>query len=626
MEKIDVKSEYLKAYYNNEYDANRQMTFALLFAAILMFIIWMGYLFRLFIVTDVGYIIINITFPIMIGFLITPMFYLKTEKYKKPRYKYFLLFNLVFVMGVFNTIIPKHAIIGWGICIVIVNHYYNPKLGKIIFGVTAVSMLVCMYAAMFLGEFDPDLLTGEVEDAVGIIHSAFLPSTYPDTPVGRYEYLKALKEIGMNRYLTTFIFYYLGRIICLTVLFFVSNSLNKRTYKLLVDEIRVNSDHEKFNTELEVAQRLQIQTLPKSIISSRKVEIQAELKAARVVGGDFYDYFRLDKDNIAFVIGDVSGKGVGAAMFMMKTITCLNDFASIKRSPAETLKLVNKQLYKGNDSSVFVTCFYAIINTLTGQVRFSNAGHLPPVVGSNRNFHFLKCRNGFVLGGLEDAFVCDEEFYLKPGEQVTLYTDGITEAQNLIKELFGDKRMIDTYNKRDYASLLDLHKELKNDLNEFTKGAEQSDDITYITLKYNGTNCDFVEIKASASQDEATSILDQIGEFAKKNELSTKVVANIKVISDELISNIIKFAYDDGEDGTILIRLLCNHDTKELTITIMDEGKEFNPFEGEREKISGNIDDIQEGGLGILIVKKLCNSYAYDRINNKNVVYLNMKI
>ena len=135
-----------------------------------------------------------------------------------------------------------------------------------------------------------------------------------------------------------------------------------------------------------------------------------------------------------------------------------------------------------------------------------------------------------------------------------------------------------------------------------------------------------MEIKASASQDEATSILDQICEFAKKNELSTKVVANLKVISDELISNIIKFAYDDGEDGTILIRLLCNHDTKELTITIMDEGKEFNPFEGEREKISGNIDDIQEGGLGILIVKKLCNSYAYDRINNKNVVYLNMKI
>ena len=626
MEKTDVKKEYLKAYYNNEYDANRQMAFALLFAAALMFIIWMGYLFKLFIVTDVGYILINITFPVMVMFLITPVLYLKTEKYKKPRFKYFLLFNLVFVMGVFNIIIPKHAIIGWGICIVLVNHYYNPKLGQIIFGVTAVSMLVCMYAAMFLGEFDPNLMTGEVEDAAGIIHSAFLPNTYPDTPAGRYEYLKALKEIGMNRYLTTFIFYYLGRIICLSVLFFVSNSLNKRTYKLLLDEIKVNSDHEKFNTELEVAERLQIQTLPKSIISSRKVEIQAELRAARVVGGDFYDYFRLDQDNIAFVIGDVSGKGVGAAMFMMKSITCLNDFASIKRSPAETLKLVNKQLYKGNDSSVFVTCLYAIINTQTGLVRFSNAGHLPPIVGSNKNYHYLKCRNGFILGGMEEAFVCDEEFYLKPGEQVTLYTDGITEAQNVIKELYGNERLINTFNKRDYASLLDLHKELKKDLSEFTKDAVQSDDITYITLKYNGVNCDFHEIKATASQDELRGMMDEIGDFASRNDVTPKVISNLKVISDELISNIIKFAYEENEEGSILIRLLCNHDTKELTMTIMDEGKEFNPFEGEREKISGNLEDIQEGGLGILIVKKLVNNYAYDRINNKNVVYLNIKL
>ncbi|MBO4667294.1 MAG: SpoIIE family protein phosphatase [Bacilli bacterium] len=620
MEKQE-RNKYVEAYLENEYDANKQMTFALAFCAILLGLLWIGYLTNLFVLNRQTKILVNIVFPVSIAFLLEPLFFLKTKFIKRYRFKYFVLFELVFIIALLNIVIPKHAIIAWVVCIVLTNHYYNPKVGKIIFIITIVAMLLCIYAAMFLGEYDPDLLMGETNDAEGIILSSYLPNTYPDTPLGRLEYLHDLKALGYNRYLTAFVFYYLARLVNVTIIFFISNALNKRTYKLFVDEIKVNSEQERTKAELNVAKDIQLQSLPKEFVMNKDIEIQAELKAARTVGGDFYDYFLLDSDHVAILIGDVSGKGIGAAMFMMKAITCFKNAVSIYKTPKETLEEVNRNLFIGNDSNMFVTCFYAIVNVKTGEVKFANAGHTRPIVGKKGNYRYLKCNSGFVIGGLEEAFVMDEEFKLEKGETITLYTDGITEAKSDSGELYGENRLLDFFNKKIYSCLVELHAELKDNINEFATIEEQTDDITYITLKFHGDEYAYEEKMFTSKGQNVQKMIDFLRSFAEKHHFEESFVNNLSVVSDELLSNICKYGYPD-KPGDIYIRALYNFENKEFILTIIDKGIPFNPFTQEEKEVSGDVSEIKEGGLGILIVKKLMSEYAYDHINKKNIVTL----
>ena len=619
----DLKNnKYYEAYYNNEYDANRNMIFALLFSAAMLLLIWIGYFTNLFVVNNQTRLLINIIFPVLIVLLLLPLPALKNSYLKKARFKYYLLIDLLLVIAVLNILLPKHGIIGWAIVIIITNHYYNPKFGKIIFITTIILMLLCLYAGMFLGEFDSNLLTGQDDDANGLLYNYFLGNVpYPDTPQGRLNYLRDLKAVGMNRYLTTFVFYYLARLVNISIVFFVSNSLNKRTYKLLIDEIKVNTEQERTKAELDYARDIQLQTLPKEFVTNKDIEIQAELKAARTVGGDFYDYFVLDDDNVVIMIGDVSGKGIGAAMFMMKTITCFRNAVSSSRSPREILEIVNRQLCNRNDSNMFVTCFFAKINIKTGLMTFANAGHTKPIVGQKMKYNYLNCDTGLVLGGFEEAFFIDEEYQLKKGDTITLYTDGITEAKSEDGELFGEKRLIEFFNKKKYSCLVELHAELKDCINSFAKIDEQNDDITYITLKFHGDEYAYEEKLFKSNKEEVKKMLDFLDDFSQKHNLDMAFSGNLLVVADELLSNICKYGYKD-KIGEVYIRALYNINDREFILTIVDKGIPFNPFTHEGKAIEGDIDEIKEGGLGILIVKNLMSEYAYDRINNKNIITL----
>ena len=194
-------------------------------------------------------------------------------------------------------------------------------------------MLVCLYISLFIGEYDANLLgVKEIKDG-GALEIFGIKE--------RFDLMHEQLVNGQNRYIQVFVYSYLPRALLFTIIFIVCNSLNVRTYKLLVEEINVNSEQEKTKTELEVAKDIQLATLPTSFVTSKDIEIQAELKAAKEVGGDFYDYFVLDDDHTAILIGDVSGKGIPAAMFMMKTITCFKNFMSASKTPAEIMKEVN---------------------------------------------------------------------------------------------------------------------------------------------------------------------------------------------------------------------------------------------------------------------------------------------
>ena len=625
----EERKRYLDAYYDNEADANKQMSLANAAAAIYMLAIWICYLSGFFVAYSmVTEILINVAFPVGILLLLTPLLYaFKFKKQlRKPNYKYFVLFSFVFVITALNVILPKHSAIAWALCILMCNHYYNTKVGLKVFIVVIIASLLAMFGGMFVGEFDANLLLGnkamkaantEIEVANGV--------------ADRFKMLNDLYAMGngffdldYNRYLGSVVFYFFPRSLILLLIFLASHALNKRTYKLLVKEINVNSEQEKTKTELEVAKEIQLATLPSELISSEDVEVVGELRAAKEVGGDFYDFFDVDDDHLAIVIADVSGKGIPAAMFMMKTITCFKNFTRAGKKPSEILSEVNATIYKGNNSQMFVTCFLAIVNKKTGEVDFANAGHNPPLVGRNHDFHYLKCRAGFVLGGLEDTFVVDEKTVLKPGESLMLYTDGITEARNAKGEFFGEERLLNACNKKEYTCLIELHHSIKDEVANFVKDAPQSDDITMVTMTYRGDRYSYSEKMFNALPDNVSSMLDFVEEYCISHHLPMEFTNKLLIVGDEIFSNIVKHGYE-GQGGDLFVRLLYNEDKKEFAFTIIDRAKQFNQLEVNNSAVSGTAEEQKIGGLGILIVKTIMSECAYDYINKKNILVLKKK-
>ena len=616
------RNKYLEAYYNNEADANKHMSFANAAAGIYMLVIWIFYLTGFFkIHSDVTLVLVNITFPLGILIMLSPLLYVFfwKDKLRKPNYKLFVLFSFVLVIATLNTILPKHSAIAWALCILMTNHYYNPKVGIYVFIAVIVSSLFCMYGSMFVGEFDANLLFGNE-----VLETQNTQALYADGPQGRYELLHQLIEMGYNRYLDSLVFYFLPRAVILGLIFFVSYALNRRTYKLLVSEINVNTEQQKTKTELEVAKEIQLATLPSEITTSKDIEVVAELRAAKEVGGDFYDYFKIDEDHTAFVIGDISGKGIPAAMFMMKTITCFKNLVAPNKSPAQILREVNATLYDNNKSQMFVTCFLAILDKRTGELEFANAGHNPPIIGSNNNYRFLKCKTGFVLGGLPQAVVEDEKITLGHGESITLYTDGVTEARNEKGDFYSEQRFLNLFNSRDYTCLVEMHHALKDDIERFCDGADQSDDITILTFKYHGDDCIYIEKVFDAKLDNIPVALDFVKEFCEQQGLSDDFKNNLLVVADELYSNIVKYGYQNN-GGEVFSRLLFNKDKKEFALTVIDRAPAFNQLEINNSPLEGDPENKKVGGLGILIVKKIMSQYAYDRINNKNILVLRKK-
>ena len=620
------REKYLEAYYDNEADANKQMSFANAAAAVYMLGIWICYLVGFFKVhSNVTLILINVAFPIGVLVLLSPLLYaFKFKKeLRKPNYKFFVLGSFIFVIAVLNVILPKHSAIAWALCILMANHYYNTKVGRWLFVIVVVSSLFAMFGGMFVGEFDANLLFGNE-----IMENVNTQEIYANGPAGRFEMLNKLYAMGngffdldYNRYLGSLVFYFFPRSLILLLIFLASNALNKRTYKLLISEINVNSEQQKMSTELDVAKQIQLETLPTNVITTKDIRIVAELVAAKEVGGDFYDYIQIDDDHVAIVIGDVSGKGIPAAMFMMKTITCFKNLISIEKTPSQVLKEVNAAIYDGNKSQMFVTCFLGILNIKTGVLKYSNAGHNPPIVGSNGNYRYLKCNAGFILGGYSLCFCQDEETVLQKGESITLYTDGITEARDNDGGLYGEDRLISIMNARQYYSVIEMHHSIKDDVAKFVNGAVQSDDMTMLTLLYHGDRCEISEKVFDCRMENLPDMLAMLRTFCEEQSLDNDFKRNLLIVGDELFSNIIKHGYK-GEGGPMTVRLLFNLDKKEFVMSIIDKAPEFNQLEVNNGPVHGNAKDVPIGGLGILIVKQIMTECAYDRINKKNILVL----
>ncbi len=246
----------------------------------------------------------------------------------------------------------------------------------------------------------------------------------------------------------------------------------------------------RIDAELAFAKAIQHSSLPSVFPpypNRRDFDIHATMHTAKEVGGDFYDFYFLDEENLAFLIADVSGKGIPAAMFMMTSKTVIKSYAESGMSVEEVFTHANEKLCEGNDAGMFVTAWMGILNTTTGKVTFANAGHNPPLVKhADGSFEYLKTRPGFVLAGMEGIHYRKNEIQLEPGDAIYLYTDGVTEATDLNNELYGEERLLDILKKNADADSRKLCEAVKSDVDAFVGKAPQFDDITMLSLIYNG--------------------------------------------------------------------------------------------------------------------------------------------
>ena len=236
-------SKYVEAYRNSERDANKQFSYACLILAVIFSLVYVGYMTDLFFVSKVTKLVVGISFPILVFVLIGIFVMAKLNRTIKPGFKYFLLIIFTLVIATMNVLLPKHALLGWAICIFLTNHYYNPRVCKVVFFTSISLMLLCMVASMFVGEYDPQFLTGELSNQSKLITHYSTTQTWEDTPQGRWEFLLYLNSIGINRFIEAPLYYFLPRAAALVILFVLSNTLNIRTYKLFIDEI-VNDDED----------------------------------------------------------------------------------------------------------------------------------------------------------------------------------------------------------------------------------------------------------------------------------------------------------------------------------------------------------------------------------------------
>lgn len=401
-----------------------------------------------------------------------------------------------------------------------------------------------------------------------------------------------------------------------------------RTQDLETKNEALQQMHERIAEELRVAQYLQASMLPEEWSQQPDFEIQAMMEPAREVGGDFYDYFTIDHERIGVVIADVSGKGVPAAIFMAIARTTIQGLSATGNNPGRVMQDANEVLCGVNPLSLFVTVFYAVINRRTGEFVYANAGHNPPyILKRDGEVSPLPGTNGVALGVMEGLDYAEGSLTLEPSDSLFAFTDGFTEAFDEQGEEYGEDRLVQSITPVEpgkTASAKMITQRATDAVAAFAGGAEQSDDLTCLTLHFIGfsdaseqMNDQNLVVLVKNDLEEIGRLAEQVEAFGELIGMSMKEIFEVNMSMDEIITNIISYGYDDGGEHQILVEI--TRDRKTLSILIEDDAKAFNPLADAPEAdTESSLEDRKIGGLGIHLVKTVMNDVTYSWRNGRN--------
>jgi sigma-B regulation protein RsbU (phosphoserine phosphatase) len=403
----------------------------------------------------------------------------------------------------------------------------------------------------------------------------------------------------------------------------LADTFNKMTGELkktIEENAYERAEKQRINTELTVASSIQTSMLPcifPPFPERTEFDIYASMVPAREVGGDFYDFFFVDKDNFVVVIADVSGKGIPAALFMVIAKTLINN-NSAGNSPAEVFDNVNKKLCENNEMGLFVTAFIGFYNIPSGRFAFVNAGHNPPLLLRNgKSYEFIKTDPCVILAFMKNVKYKEEELYLQPGDVLFMYTDGVTEAMSKDNELFGEQRLLAALNENKDCYPHDLLQAVKREVDNYADGTEQADDITMLVFKITESTDEPVKkIKLQAKIENLSRVINFVNTELEKNNCKPDKHDMIDVAVEEIFVNIANYAYEPGTgDVTMFVSV-----TDKAEIRFEDKGKYYNPIECADPNLDTDLSHREIGGLGVYLVKKLVDSIEYSRIDGKNIL------
>ena len=417
-------------------------------------------------------------------------------------------------------------------------------------------------------------------------------------------------------------------------LYFTLSDMEKDLNAYEEDLTKAIQEQQRIGTELDLAKRIQEDMLPTIFppFPERKdFDVYASMIPAKEVGGDFYDYFLIDEDHLCIVMADVSGKGVPAALFMMASKILLKTTAMAIPEPGKILARVNNQICNNNSLEMFVTAWLGILELSTGKLTAANAGHEYPIIRQHGGrYELYRDKHGFVMGGMEGMEYKEYEIWLKPGSEVFLYTDGVTEATSEKNEQFGTKRLLESLNGGLAPELKGVLERVNDAVDVFVGDAPQFDDITMLCLYYAGADATdsseeqregryMKEMTLEATVGNIPIVTDFINTELEALECPMKAQMQIDIAVDELFGNIAQYAYDPLT-GPATVRVEVDDDPMAVIITFIDHGKPYDPLAGKEPDITLNAEDREVGGLGVFLVKKTMDEITYEYKNGQNIL------
>ena len=408
----------------------------------------------------------------------------------------------------------------------------------------------------------------------------------------------------------------------------------------------ITAERQRTATELDVAKQIQMSAVPHdfdSLTERFALDIAGFMRPAREVGGDFYDVFEVGERGVAFVIGDVSGKGVPAALFMMRAQSLLRQYLLETDDLGTAFTLANRQLCERNDAMLFVTAFACVVDTATGEVRFANAGHNPPVLKQNGKLGYLACRPGLVLGAMDVVKYREGSFACSPGEGLLLYTDGVSEAANAAEELYGEDRLLDTLARIDASggegvpvgsdvqapdvaaaasaaaasSAQTAVNSLVASVDAFAGEAPQADDITMLAFRWNLPVARLTLPADDAELDNLFAFLEPICEGEGR---TPKMMAQMMLVCEEVFVNICHYGFPDGQPRLpVDIEAAVDERAGCLHLVFSDQGIAYDPLSHNAKKVDPT-DEQRKGGLGILLMRKYMDDLRYTRADGRNIL------
>jgi sigma-B regulation protein RsbU (phosphoserine phosphatase) len=393
----------------------------------------------------------------------------------------------------------------------------------------------------------------------------------------------------------------------------------------IADLTEATAARERLRRELEIAQHIQESMLPKNHFvgaGAYPFELNALLRPARVVGGDLYSYVVSADGRLCFLIGDVSDKGIPAALFMARTITSANTHAAAFEQPEQLLRQLNADLCASNDDCMFVTLLCGVLDLASGRLMLASAGHDAPIRVGKDGATRIEVETGGPLGLDPDMTFPRAQAQLAPGETVVLYTDGVTEALDPDGTLYGEQRLFDAlaHCDRQPAGAVAA---VVADVAEFTRDAAQADDLTLLVLRWHGPSAPArsltLEIGAQLAQ--VAAVLDSVDGWLSGHGVDSELRGDVRVALEELLVNAVDYGFPQGVDGAQL-RTLLTLDAGSLHVEFSDNGIAHDPFARPPPDLDLDHDDREPGGLGVFLVTPLASEHRYRREADRNRVDL----